>query len=493
MLMISNLQTIICDKLNVLEKNIKIYPLSYCKIADIELQMVAINNIKNIAIYGKGLSFDAFEGNTVAEGFKLCPLIHTNRLALNKLLDYTCPQAFGKNISTFGAGDRLGLASPGHIRSISRSLAKPILAQQSKRELELTGRTYEDVLDSVSFAVFQEGYKDGFGADGDHLKEEAHIIDALNCGYTMITLDCSEKIGKGVEKLSSAEMENRYISIPADIRKRLEDKYLARTFNINGVQIKYTKLELIKNVLIYYEAICFIIFIYKKYLSPLKREKDFEISIDETESTTSEYGHLFVASEIIDAGVDVTSMAPKFIGEFQKGIDYIGNVADFEAQLGIHAAIADYFGYKLSIHSGSDKFSVFELIGDYTKGRLHLKTSGTNWLEAVGTIAERNPTLYRQIHKCAQKHFTEAKSFYDVSADISKVPDVDSVSDAFLKEYLTDTHSRQLLHITYGYILRDPEIRTSIYDTLNENEDLYIHRLETHIGRHLELVGLYNY
>ena len=488
--MIKNLTDIICKKLNILNENFKTYPLSYNKVEDLELQMVVVNNTKYIAVKGKGLSFEAFEGDAIHNGLKLCPLIHTNRLLLNRFLDFTRPQAFGKDTPTFGAGDRLGLASPGHIKTISKSSAKPILAQQSKRELELTGRTYRDVLDSVSFAVFQEGYKDGFGADGDHLKQESDIIDALNCGYTMITLDCSEKIGKGIEDLTTSAIEEMYCAIPADTRERLENKYLSRTFKINGYQINYTEEELIKNILIYYEAISYIISIFRKHIASCGKEIDFEISIDETESTTSEYGHLFVASEIIDAGVKVTSMAPKFIGEFQKGIDYMGDIAAFEKQLEMHAAIADHFGYKLSIHSGSDKFSVFGLIGEYTKKRLHIKTSGTNWLEAVGTIAECNPYLYRQIHKCALKHFGEAKNFYHVSADISKVPDVDSVSDVSLKEYLVDNHSRQLLHITYGYILRDPEIKAAIYDTLNENEALYIHRLEMHIGRHLELVGL---
>ncbi len=484
------LSGMIYKKLITGSENFKFYPLSFTQINNIELQMVSVNKIKYIAVYGKNSCFDDFEGKYLKEHLKLCPLTHSNRLTLNKYADYTNPQPFGKNTPTFGTGDRLGLASPGHIKTISKSIAKPILAQQSKRELELTGRTYQDVLDSASYAVFQEGYKKGFGADGDHLKLESDIIEALNCGYTMITLDCSEKIGKGIETLSAKEINGLYASIPSDIQIKLEKKYLGHTFNINGYPIRYTKDELVKNILIYYEAIRYIIYIYNKYITACGRDIDFEISIDETDSVTSGQGHLFVASEITDAGVNVTSMAPRFIGEFQKGIDYIGDIRAFEKQLKMHAAIADHFGYKLSIHSGSDKFSVFSLIGTHTRKRLHIKTSGTNWLEAIGTIAECNPSLYRKIHKYAIEHFNEAKNYYHISADISKVPDIDTVSDEFLKQYLNNNDSRQLLHITYGYVLKNPEIKTSIYDTLSQNEDAYINRLERHIGRHLELTGL---
>src|SRR5690606_12602301 len=108
--------------------------------------------------------------------------------------DYTKPRAFGTKIATIGLGDRLGLASPGHIKTIAGRNIRPILAQQSIRELNLTNRTYEDVLDAAAFAVFQEGYKDGWGADGDHLKTTADIEYALGLGFSMLTLDASEHI-----------------------------------------------------------------------------------------------------------------------------------------------------------------------------------------------------------------------------------------------------------------------------------------------------------
>ena len=452
--------------------------------------MVSLSGIRYLVLYGKTPCVKDFEGEMRNERLKLCPLTHANRLALNKYVRYTVPQAFGPGVPTFGAGDRLGLACGGLLQILSQSNAKPILAQQSKRELDLTGRTYDDILDAATFAVFQQGYQGGFGADGDHLKQKVDIFDALDCGFSMITLDCSEKIGKGVDELTDSEAKALYSRLAPDIRAGLESTYLNKTLTIAATDLIFSEQELIKNVLIYYDAIQFMIEVYRDCLLKAGREIDFEISIDETESTTTEYGHYFVASELRLAGVRITSLAPRFIGEFQKGIDYIGDLEEFERQLRFHAAISDFFGYKLSIHSGSDKFSVFPLIARYTKGLLHIKVSGTNWLSAIAAIAECSPGLYRAIHACALLHFEEARKSYHVSTDLTKIPDLDSISDSHLIDYLKEDNARQLLHITYGYVLKDPALKSAIYEVLAATTDIFNARLTDHIRRHLVLLGL---
>src|SRR5699024_7212699 len=140
---------------------------------------------------------------------------------------------------------------------------------------------------------------------------------------------------------------------------------------------------------------------YQTYIKPLGKKFNFEISIDETETVTSPQAHFFVANELKSNKVNVFSMAPRFCGEFQKGIDYVGDLHQFENELMEHANIASFFGYKLSIHSGSDKFSVFPIIARHTEGVLHVKTAGTNWLEAIRVIAQQNPDLYRRLHRFA--------------------------------------------------------------------------------------------
>lgn len=466
------------------------YPSSYVEYGGGRFLLCKIAGTKKILATGKGDFFSRLHGSHISAAVKLCPLSHENRLILNQYLPFTSPSAFGRSTATFGAGDRLGLATPGHIRAFGNSRAKPVFAQQSKRELTLTARNYEKVLDDVCFAVFQEGYRGGFGADGDHLKKQEDIVDALNYGYTMITLDCSDIIGRGVESLSAGEAETAYARFPSEYRIRIENAYLSKGFPIDGEEYFFSRGELIRCALIYSKAVDFVREVYFDYLKKADHPVDFELSIDETESVTTAQGHLFVAMELGDNNIEVTSLAPRFVGEFQKGIDYIGSIDEFEIQLKQHAAIARHFGYKLSIHSGSDKFSVFPIIGKYTGGILHVKTSGTSWLEAIGTIAEKNPALYRKIHQKALEHFEESKVHYYVSGDPAKVGDLNIRKDGALIDYLRNNDSRQLLHITYGFVLGDPELKKELYETLEKNEDHYYERLASHIGRHLELINL---
>ncbi|WNQ13382.1 tagaturonate epimerase family protein [Paenibacillus aurantius] len=473
----------------------RIYPRSYNETGGTRLVMVKKDHTKYLVAAGSGPLFEDLQGN-VKEEFKWCPLTHENRLVLNRYFEYTAPQAFGTQIATFGLGDRLGLASPGHLETIRGRDVRPILAQQSIRELNLTGRDYKEVLDAACFAAFQEGYKDGFGADGDHLKVEPDIEMALRLGFTMLTLDCSEKIDNTVEKASAEEREEKYSQLPEELRRHYEERYLDQSFSIGDTSIRFDRDTLIRNVLIYSAAIDFMETIYNTYIQKAERPVDFEISIDETETPTDPASHYLVAKELYSRGVEIFSMAPRFCGEFQKGIDYIGDIGQFEQELALHARIADDFGYKLSIHSGSDKFSVFPIIAKYTKGRFHVKTAGTNWLEAVRTVAQVNPSLYRRMHAFALEHFHEAAAYYHVTTDLSKIVPLNEVSDEALADtYMNEDNARQLLHITYGLLLqaKDGEgkflFKDEFYRTLSEHEDDYKRSLIGHIGKHLDLLG----
>jgi hypothetical protein len=323
------------------------YEQSYTEFEGTQLQMIKVEDKKYIVASGKGNLYDELQGEIKKE-YKMCPLTHENRLVINKYLDYTKPRAFGNSGATIGLGDRLGLASPGHIKAVRNKNIKPVLAQQSIRELNLTNRTYEDVLDDVCFAVFQEGYKDGFGADGDHLKMEEDIKMSLDLGFTMLTLDCSEKIDNTVVGLSQNDIESKYNNkLPQEERKYYEDKYLNKNFSLMKSTFSFDKAKVMKNVLIYSEAIKFMKLIYEKYVKTAGRAIDFEISIDETASPTSPESHYFIAKELYSNGIEVNSMAPRFIGEFQKGVDYMGDIDEFEKEFIIHSEIADEFGYKL--------------------------------------------------------------------------------------------------------------------------------------------------
>ena len=313
---------------------------------------------------------------------------------------------------------------------------------------------------------------------------------ALACGYTMITLDCSEHIDNNVDKMSSEEVDKAYENFK---QENVEEKYLGKEFQLgSGITISFNNDELKRIILIYSKAIDFASEIYNQIIKDYSREVDFEISIDETLTPTSPQAHFFVAQELKDNEVNSATVAPRFCGEFQKGIDYIGNVEGFEEEFIVHTAIADYFGCKISVHSGSDKFSVFPIVGERTKGRYHVKTAGTNWLEAIRVIAAKDPALYREIHSFALSVLDDAKKYYHIGADINKIPQLDQLKDEDLPGLMDKDDSRQVIHITYGLILQAKKgndeylFRDRIYDLLNTHEDAYYDALYKHIGRHIK-------
>ncbi|MCL2081597.1 MAG: tagaturonate epimerase family protein, partial [Oscillospiraceae bacterium] len=294
------------------------------------------------------------------------------------------------------------------------------------------------------WAVFQEGWRKGYGADGDHLKTPEEVQMALDCGFTMITLDCSEHI-RAVEGGAPEE--------------------------IYGAAVRYAA------------------YIYNRFLRG--GEADFELSIDETSFTTSPEAHRYVAAELKKAGVELVSLAPRFIGEFQKGIDYRGDVREFEREFAAHAEIAREMGYKLSVHSGSDKFSVFPIVFEKTGGNVHLKTAGTNWLEALRVVAKAEPALFRAIVGFALENLPEAKKYYHITENTANIPDVAALNAAALPSLLDHDDARQVLHVTYGLILSAKtqsgaaRFKDTLYSALFAREEEYYAALGERIGRHL--------
>ena len=427
-----------------------------------------------------------FDGEKTADGKLIAALNHMNANILRKHFAFTNPGRVLQKDRSFGLGDRLGIAAPGYIKLFECCDAFPVLVQQSIRELNLTNRSYEEVLDAASFAVFREDFQKTWGADGDHLKTFKDAEYALSLGFSMITLDCSDHIKTDIGESGTLPLLEKY-----------KNKYLGKQFDIGeGIKLGFTEAELREIPTIYGEAISFIVEMYNRFLKDNKYNADFEISIDETISPTTPLQHYFVARELLDNGVSFATIAPRFCGEFEKGIDYIGNLSQFEKEIKIHAAIARHFNYKLSIHSGSDKFSVFPVIGKETRGVFHIKTSGTNWLEAMRVIALTEPPLYREIHKYALSVFEEAKKYYRVSANTKNIPQVDSLSDEELPSLFDRNDSRQLIHITYGFILNKKNddgsfaFKNRLYKIWRQKKEIYAKMLERNIVNHLEQLGI---
>lgn len=439
-------------------------------------------------------TFDSFDGPVSSDGsvfVKKAPLSAENAVVLRKLFPWTAPvPVLGKKCS-FGCGDRLGCATSAHAELFKHYAAAPVFAQQSVRELTLTNRTFQSVIDDASFQVFQANYQDGFGADGDHLKSFDRIGEAIDAGVTMLTLDLSEQLQPQFAEASEADVRAAYEELPEDFRRRMECTYAS----VPELGLSFTELERMRCALIYTKAMDFSAQVHEFLLKRGADKTDLEISIDETTAPTIPEHHYFVASELRYRNVPFVSLAPRFIGEFQKGIDYIGDIAEFERQFAVHARIADSFGfYKLSIHSGSDKFSAFPVIGRLTGGRFHLKTAGTSWLEAVLSIAKTDPVLFRDMVRHAFATLPDALKLYHVTADFGAIPSLDTIPDTALPVLLQadNVPGRQLLHITYGSMLggKDPVIRDRIMRALLKNADAYAACLTAHFTKHLTMLGI---
>lgn len=410
---------------------------------------------------------------------------------LHEVFPFTAPVSLREKRTTIGCGDRLGLATPGHVRAAVRYDVYPVLAQQSIRELTLTRRDYLRVVADATFLVFQEGYERGYGADGDHLKTIKDIDVALAARMPMITLDLTEVMSPAPASWDAGRIDVEFEKLDERTRKHVRDEYAGRSFTLSGSTITFAPSEAERCALMYGRALDFARDVDRHLKEKRGDSYDLEISIDETTAPTLPAHHLFIASELGRRGVAVNSLAPRFIGEFQKGIDYIGDIAEFARQFEVHCAIARrYGGYKVSIHSGSDKFSVYPTIGRHTGMRLHLKTAGTSWLEAVRAIARTNPSLFRAMLGKAFACFEEAARLYHVTTNLGAIPDVRESADSELEGYLDANDSRQLLHITYGGLLGDPEIRGSFFETLASHEETHYAVVEQHMDKHLRLLGV---
>ncbi|MFP4384404.1 MAG: tagaturonate epimerase family protein [Spirochaetia bacterium] len=404
---------------------------------------------------------------------------------------FTKPISLRQVRTTIGMGDRLGLATPGHIRAVKEFAASPVLAQQSLRELSFTGRTYTDVVSDASWGVFQEGFEDGYGADGDHLKSIPSIDTALDAGMPMITLDLTEVMNPEAADWPFSKIEEAFSRLPGSKQERFMKEYSGRDFSIANTVIRFTEEEAKRCAVTYGKALDFSEEVYHHIRKKRGDHFDLEISIDETTTPTLPSHHLFIARELEQREIKINSLAPRFIGEFQKAVDYIGDTTEFQRQFSLHCDIARNFGtYKISVHSGSDKFSVYPIIGNLTKVRLHLKTAGTSWLEAVAAIAEADPDLYRKIHEKAFSSFKENTKFYHITADPAAIPPVSGKSDHELDAYLQNNDLRQTIHIAYGAVLQDPELGPRVYESLKKNEKLHYRKLQFHLGKHINLLGI---
>ena len=438
----------------------------------------------------------------------LCPCSAENARLLRDRFPWTGPTPLGTT-PAIGCGDRLGMATPGHIRACREKKVQPVLAQQSIREMERTGRSPQEVMDDATWAVFQEGYTDGFGADADHLKTPEDVDRCFETGYTMYTIDPSDHVDNEADHLEADVLTRRFEALPWETLGLTPDDCLERyagdpiRLESEGetLEIDFGIEELKRAAVKYGAAIAHTSTLADHLASRYAADRpgdeyDLEMSVDETDQPTRPREHYFVAAELQRLGVEVTSLAPRFVGAFEKGIDFIGDPDHFEETLKKHVIILKTCGdYKLSVHSGSDKFTVFPLLGRQAGPRVHLKTAGTSYLEALRIPARHAPDFFREMVEYAFGRFEADRKTYHVSTDLDVIPSPGDVDEEELEAvYLDEDNARQLLHITYGSILtakRDGQWRFKdrFFELLNAHEEDHFDTLEGHFRHHIDSVG----
>jgi hypothetical protein len=418
-----------------------------------------------------------------------------NAAFLRSAVPRLAPRPLGLATSV-GLGDRLGLGTPGHVRALRAAGAgedvvdpvRPVLAQQSARENARTGRTPRQVLDDATLGAFVAGWRGAVGADADHLKTEDDVAAFAAAGFTMVTLDPGDHVdavpdaGRRLTREALADLPwGDLADTEADLRRRYPDRLdLGEAWLDLGVDA--IALAAVK----YGRAVAHTARLHRRLTTVARGPVDVELAVDETAVPTTPAQHVYLATELARLGVPLASLAPRLVGTFEKGVGYRGDLAELTAELAVHSAISRRLGpYKLSLHSGSDKFDLYGPAAELTGGLVHLKTSGTSWLEALRTVAAVAPPFFRELYATARTDFARARDGYHVSADVGRTADPAEVADGDLPALLDRDDERQVLHVTYGTVLRDPVLGPGLHEVLHRHPDALADALERHLSRHV--------
>ena len=473
------------------------YPNSFWSKGKLIYFLVRISNMKYLAITGSMADIDntgfkdkVKEDIELEDKGKIIRLYNRSRENLKELISIFLllkPSPLGLKTS-FGFGDRLGLATPAHIRVVNKhENVLPVFAQQSVRELEKTNRTFKDVVDVASWNVFQGGYKGKWGADADHIKEKKYFARAADAGMTMFTLDTAEVLEEQVLGMKAGLIKSKF-DLNLKYLSKIKDKYMGKSHKVGDYILKFDEKTIVKIAVTYGKALDFAEEIFQFLMGKIN-SFDYELSFDETNTVSSPEAHYFIASQMQDRGVAFSGLALRFPGIFEKGIDYQGDISEFEKSIKIHSEICrNIGGYKLSLHSGSDKFSVYPAFNKYTEGIFHIKTSGTSWLEAVRVVSVCNPDLFREIFQIAIETFKENKKAYHINlayCDILK--NIDNVDDGKLCDLISDKNIRRVFHIAYGAVLNRK--KKEFFKVLLDNEEKHYKFVENHLEKHFNALG----
>ena len=409
-----------------------------------------------------------------------------NAQALRSALPWLTPSRFGLHTSV-GFGDRLGLATPGHVRALKTvgGPINPVFAQQSIREMGRCHRTPRNVLDDATWGAFQAGWTTPVGGDADHLEQLEDIDDTVAAGFVFYTLDPKAEVDPEAEHADAAVIHQKvealdWPSLDSDLAT-FRKSYVGHRIDLEHEAIELDEESVVRAMAKYGPSLAHAMAMYRR-LREKGTDCEVEFAVDETDYPTKPAEHVVVVSELQRLGMDFVSFAPRFVGRFEKGVEYIGDLDELQRDFEIHAEIARALGpYKLSLHSGSDKYSTYPLIAEATKGVVHLKTAGTSWAEALRVIAHNDPDLMREVLALALDSFEANRKSYHLSCDPTKIP-TDPTDDQ-VAQLMDRVDSRQVLHVGYGAILE--EFGPRMYQVWNDNEEEHYRIIADHFVKHL--------
>jgi hypothetical protein len=377
------------------------------------------------------------------------------------------------NKYSIGTGDRFAHQAKVQLQACMMAQESGVAVvpvwNKSNREHTIIGSEPASARKAADEAVAALGWKLPYYLDADHinLATVERFLDA--CDF--YTLDVADFIGQS----STVAEIDAFVGRHAQLQGTIQLEKIEESFEITSDQLRHTAVK-------YLAAVKKAGEVYRKILA-VKGEGNFitEVSMDETDSAQTPLELLIILAAIADEGIPVQTIAPKFSGRFNKGVDYVGDVAAFEREFTLDVAAIRYaiahFGLpdslKLSVHSGSDKFSIYpaihRTITRFDTG-VHLKTAGTTWLEELIGLAEAGGdglALAKEIYAQALEHREELCVPYAtvIDIDIAQLPGAAEVNGWSSEQFTTalrhapsaagyNQSLRQLLHVGFKIAAR---------------------------------------
>jgi tagaturonate epimerase len=328
---------------------------------------------------------------------------------------------------TLGTGDRFAHQGKAQLRAILNAREAGVdvhpVWNKSNREHSIIKSKPDDVRAEADAAATALGFTAAYYVDADHIGLKT--VDAFIPGSNFFTLDVADFTGKAAD----ADAVEAFVKAVRRYTGSLSIPGIERPFDLTEKTVR----EAAGKFLLAVEEAGRIY----RHIEERKGREGFvtEVSVDETDAPQNPVELFLILAMIAEERIPVQTVAPKFTGRFNKGVDYVGNLAQFEREfdedLSVIAFAIREFGLadtlKLSVHSGSDKFSIYPIINQLIKKHnagLHVKTAGTTWLEEVIGLAESGGEgleLVKEIYAQARDHFAELVGPYSTVIDIDKV------------------------------------------------------------------------